>query len=172
MPWQPLTRREKDGHEEAERDAGDGEDEEEEEEEGAVRLFQRGQRGGAQTPARLQQARDEQDGDEDEGQRLDEPGRPMEPVGQAHHLHRLFEAALLFVDDALDDVERRVDEAEHDDERQPALQRHQELVVGVRRVRQPPHLDVDVVRVLARQRFRQHAAHAVLQRQEAFLVVT
>ena len=83
-----------------------------------------------------------------------------------------FETSLLLVDDALDDVEGRVNEAEHNDQRQPSLQRHQKLVIGVGRVRQTTHFNFDVVGVFAGQHFGQDATNAVLQRQKALLVVT
>ena len=76
------------------------------------------------------------------------------------------------MDDALDDVKGRINEAEHNDKRKPALEGDEELVVGVDRIGKAPHFNVDVVGALAGEHFNEDAADAVLQRQEALLVVT
>lgn len=60
---------------------------------------------------------------------------PMQPVLQSHHSHRLLQPKLLLQHNVLGEVDRGIDEAEHENEREHELQRKEELIVHVGRIR-------------------------------------
>ena len=73
---------------------------------------------------------EQEDGDEHEEEAVDEPGHPVDPVAEAHHLHRLLQPLLLLVHDGLDDHGAGVHPRQGHEQRERSRDGHDELKNG------------------------------------------
>ena len=71
------------------------------------------------------------------GEVLDEPRKPVDPRGQAHHSHRLAHSRLFLVDESSRDGHCGVHERQHDDQREESADDEDVVVVFVRWKRVP-----------------------------------